>query len=688
MKFINFKLPILIPVSVLVFSLNVLSADICTPNQNFEDEISLQEEANQQYQVARSDDVYPEANMQYADVVNNNISTLKTNSKLNIAELTEETLDETESVVEAGSSIGSIVGATIGAIGIVVTIGITIWQVVTVFENPNSSDIDKVHAFLGWVPLVGTILGIFSFSSDRDALNKRLKAKFDAISYADHYEFKAEKETQEALLARVRVSLESATNKNAALVQKIMIGINEKLSKHYQSKYLNNVELLQTYTKQLFATKWIKTSPKFQHLIDFIDQSNKAGEIIGTVDQDKQWHHLTDNGRADSTRVLGLSKITHTNTSGDETTLNTNMSVIKSTELDNTWLIGGVPNSNGYYLVVALRDALGQDKGVEYKAYSIVRPDNLGSLVSELATTENFITAGWVVTSDYVAKNLSVGQTVSVSIPNIISGRTVRYCGISQQGGNFLMDKTKVKIGQCLDNIFQDYKDYFSAYDLDSTIQINTRGSANVETTFDQFLSAYGQTYNHLLAQTKISTINKFYKAKEPVNAKSCKTYSDGAKKFLTHVDKIMDVAGEKTFRKHHNIDIYGRNLSSKCWGKSCKVYGSFWKGSHCKEYYPEPYYMNHQCGFITYTPKRDTELDLALNAIRQQVEDEEQNCLEKKDYAPIIFARKLTAQGNFYLDRSDFRALFEEVFEGVRVVLIKRFIKDAKINKMSKIKN
>jgi hypothetical protein len=48
-------------------------------------------------------------------------------------------------------------------------------------------------------------------------------------------------------------------------------------------------------------------------------------------------------------------------------------------------------------------------------------------------------------------------------------------------------------------------------------------------------------------------------------------------------------------------------------------------------------------------------------------VEDDRQNCLKRRDDAPIIFARQLTAQGYFYLDKNDSRVLFEEIFEGIR---------------------
>jgi hypothetical protein len=54
-----------------------------------------------------------------------------------------------------------------------------------------------------------------------------------------------------------------------------------------------------------------------------------------------------------------------------------------------------------------------------------------------------------------------------------------------------------------------------------------------INTTLQEFLQSYGQSYNHLLAQTKISTINKFYKEKKPINLQICQVYYNNAKKVL-----------------------------------------------------------------------------------------------------------------------------------------------------------
>jgi hypothetical protein len=42
-------------------------------------------------------------------------------------------------------------------------------------------------------------------------------------------------------------------------------------------------------------------------------------------------------------------------------------------------------------------------------------------------------------------------------------------------------------------------------------------------------------------------------------------------------------------------------------------------------------------CDVVTYVPKKDSELDLTKNIIQQQVGDDRQNCLKRRDDAPML---------------------------------------------------
>jgi len=704
MALTNFKLPTLASVALLTFSLNVFSAGICTPNKNeFQDKFSEQEETNLKYQNAREEGTFPETNEEYADFANGNVETLNANSELGVEELTGEALDSTEALVEeAAATTAETLGEALGPIGIVVMAAIVIWQIADVFSNPNSTTLEKVNALIGWTnPILGIILSGF----DRANLAKKALAKAQQriynLNHLTYYEYASGENIEKRVLEGARPALETLVDKDAMAINKITPDINAKLSKIFQKEYLRNVDSLKTYLKQLFASRWIKASPIFKKLIDFMDASNNSGKMITIVTQDDQWHNLTDSGRIDSIKITGLDSLApKTNNFGNEIELlNGNVLTNKSTVLDNTWIIGNISDPSEYladsnltlaarYFVITLRNTPNLDKGVEYRAYSIFNSDNIATLIHKLTTTTNFEDEGWTTTYDYTATGLRTGPLrVSVPIPSVISQQTIEFCGMDNSI-NFLRGKKSRKISKCLDDIFRDYKSHFSTYNLNHIVQIDVPGKTTINATFKDFLHTYGKSYNHLLAQTKISTINKFYAAKKPINDQSCQLYHDNAKRFLTHVDRRMTEAGRSEFGKEYNINSQGQSLDSACWKNECTKWApitisKLGGGGKCLKRV-----TRYLCSITTYTGTRDPALDRALNDIHQQVDDALQTCRDKKDNAPVIFARQLTAQGNFYLDKNDFRVLFEEIFGGVRKVLIELFVKDINKHRLSKAQN
>jgi hypothetical protein len=157
-----------------------------------------------------------------------------------------------------------------------------------------------------------------------------------------------------------------------------------------------------------------------------------------------------------------------------------------------------------------LRNTPNQDQGVEYNAYSIFNLDNFAALVNTLTTTKDFANAGWTVTTtSYTATGIKVPLVrADVAIPSIISQKTITLCGINNNSVDFLQGKGIKRMSKCLDGIFWDYKNHFAAYNLDHIVQVDARNDKTINTTLQEFLQSYGQSYNHLLAQTKISTIS------------------------------------------------------------------------------------------------------------------------------------------------------------------------------------
>jgi len=684
MIFTNFNFPTLVSVVLLTFSLDVFSTGTCTPTEDeFRAEIAQQEKLNQRVQVAKDEGVFPETNEAYIEIADRNINTLTTNSELSISEVTGETLDEIGMVTKVATGGLESLSELLGPAGIVVTVGLVTLNIVSAFSDPNTSAYDRAKASIGWsFPVLDFILNLVDSALLAQKLLANARTKLREINQVDHYDFQLGNITQDKILEKIVTYVEKMTNKQAAVTKHAMVGINKKLSDTYRAKYLHDVSLLKTHVKQLFADKWIKISPKFLELINFMDKSNASGGIVDTMIQDEQWHYLSDNGRVNSASVLGLRDFAYKNTPTDAGVTLDFSSMIKSSKLDYTWFIGGVSDIGDHdgdtarYLVVSLRNTPNQHQGMEYKAHSIYASNDVTKLVAELPTMTDFKTAGWTVfTRGFEATDFVVSHPVDVAVPDIITGQTIELCGIGSQVGNFLLNKTTSRIGRCLDSISQDYKNHFAAYELDDTIQVNTRKNATLNVTIEQFVQTYGQTFNHLLAQTKIGIVNKFYQTKKPINAEGCRIAANNLKEFMFNAEELMFKEAEADFRKQNNLDDKGRSKAEICW--KCN------KGrpSDRPGLLPNCISKSYICPIADYDPPKNTALTLALNAIRQQVAYAHKNCLTQKDTSPIVFARRLTEQGNFYLDTSDSRGVFEEIFEGVRIMLQRHFVKNIRLS-------
>jgi len=698
----KFKFSTLTVVTLLTLSLNVFSTGVCTPEQNeFGGEFAEQEKMVEQVQSDIDEGNILSTNEEYTDIANDNINTLTDNSDLSISEVTGETMDEVASltadattdattalVTEAGVSVGDV----LGPIGLAVSAAFLMYNLVTVLDEKNASMVDVIGASIGWTSMW---YGLYQSNVDKKKAIKEKRAFYAALyktNYEQNYEISfAELQTADEILSRLDTTLEGMIAQDIKAVESIKLEFNKKLSTGLKLKYRHDINALQTHLKGFFAHQWVQASPIFLELIEFFKQSNNAVKFIDKVVQDEQWHRLSDTGRADSTRVIDLHKVTYIDgVSNDKKTLNLDTLTFKSSQLDNTWFVGSTADSKGnfaelvYYLVVTLRNTPNQDAGVQYRAQSIFAENKPVTLVNELPTTKDFVTAGWTHTSAYTATGLAISHPISPAIPSVISGQTVQICGISQQAGGFLMNKTNKQVSACLNGIFQDYKDYFSAYHLDDKIKVNLPGHTVVESPLRDFLNTYGQSYNHFVAQTKIKAINHFYDIGKSIKAESCGFYAKNTKELLSSAKQQIYADEKRVFQKEHNLNSKGQSLTPTCWVHSYTVCDRYGKSCTQIPYKPPEY----NCDRIPYVPGKDSVVAVAINRMDQQADEEERNCRAKKDTTPLIFAKLLTAEGNFYLDRNDSRVLFDEIFEGVKGILLEYFIKNTKLTKIQNLKD
>ncbi|MBA5248239.1 MAG: hypothetical protein FE834_01695, partial [Gammaproteobacteria bacterium] len=130
-----------------------------------------------------------------------------------------------------------------------------------------------------------------------------------------------------------------------------------------------------------------------------------GGEVVNTVTQgSSDWTDLTTSGVANTAIITGLDALKNTSTGK----LYDVSRLIKSSVLDNTWIVGGIDNGKARFFVVELHNKSGG--GIEYKAFSLYKAND--SLISTLATTTDFENVGWnkVNANTYTATGLKVGS--------------------------------------------------------------------------------------------------------------------------------------------------------------------------------------------------------------------------------------------------------------------------------------
>ncbi|MBA5248926.1 MAG: hypothetical protein FE834_05255, partial [Gammaproteobacteria bacterium] len=234
--------------------------------------------------------------------------------------------------------------------------------------------------------------------------------------------------------------------------------------------------------------------------VTFTFSENPVVKVLDTVVQTTGWEDWSATGKASDVVITGLDRIlsgAYTFTSLNWPQQPAHTGVVKSSVLDNTWLIGGpfyisgIATPHTSYLVVTLRDKTGG--GVEYDAYTLYQPNNRWDLVIGIATTTDFVGAGWdikrgngfsaqglyansfglndVTANDGIISNLSTSKTPEYFVNHPGEGGTKMY----NATGNTVYTAT-----------FTANKDINNTTGTDITVNANWRnnaGDAATETT-------------------------------------------------------------------------------------------------------------------------------------------------------------------------------------------------------------
>ncbi|NYT26583.1 MAG: type I secretion C-terminal target domain-containing protein [Candidatus Thiodubiliella endoseptemdiera] len=116
-------------------------------------------------------------------------------------------------------------------------------------------------------------------------------------------------------------------------------------------------------------------------------------QAIDAVIRSTSWNTWSTSGKAADVIITSLDNFVNS----DNGIVYSNDHIVKSNVLENTWIIGGSGTGLARYLVVTLQDK-SDGSGVEYQSYfiySLERTSGHANRVATLATTSNFISAGW-----------------------------------------------------------------------------------------------------------------------------------------------------------------------------------------------------------------------------------------------------------------------------------------------------
>jgi hypothetical protein len=258
MKLIKFNFLTLI-FSVLI-TLNVgVAGSLCTPdNDEFDDRIVKQEGENPELQVE--------------DIPTKNDFTAVSKNIANTTAETTEALDG--AIMDTALLTAETAVEVIGVIGVVITVGLMIYHIVEVFENPKSTTMDKILSFID-SSLVYNIFAAFG-PSPGDRIEAKVDKQLKAIDNIGEYESPdAEIRDMVSFVSKIESSLKLGMD-NTADLEKIYSEHGRELSIIYMKQYFKSIKKLQELLTKTYSLQWMKGSPKFIALDEFLDHSIKG----------------------------------------------------------------------------------------------------------------------------------------------------------------------------------------------------------------------------------------------------------------------------------------------------------------------------------------------------------------------------------------------------------------------------
>lgn len=232
--------------ALLTFNVNATTCN----NDEFDNLIEKQESAN-----PTEIEALP-TESEYISAVNRTLSSVATDTSA----ILEETIADT-AIITAETAV-----SVLGAIGVVVAVGVTIYNIVTTFEDPKSTVIDKTTVLaVAAVPVLGLIImlvndfGPSPYRKVRNKIDDSLKVVAKQYAYTSSKKGAA---SLESFVLKVEKNLTESIN-NTASSRKVHADYSKILLRHYVEQYLLSAKRLNDNLSKIYAKQWMKASPHF-----------------------------------------------------------------------------------------------------------------------------------------------------------------------------------------------------------------------------------------------------------------------------------------------------------------------------------------------------------------------------------------------------------------------------------------
>ncbi|TXL07381.1 hypothetical protein BMR09_05755 [Methylococcaceae bacterium CS3] len=235
-------------------------AQVCPSGYPPERKITSEEAINE-YKSISENDGYPKTNEEYKTIIKEKLAEAEFESSDILSEPEiSDAIGATMETEAMGDAVGGFFFSVLSSIG----------SSVEVFDNPSSTDLDKAAATLGWVPILGDILGFIDMGVHDMEMRKHREHANAVAQELNGLERYTSLVKEKHHLKRLKLAAKDALSKSK---NGMLNNVDSYLFNYYKETYLYDIQSAIVHTDVLYSDKFIKESKNLTGLINFLKQS-------------------------------------------------------------------------------------------------------------------------------------------------------------------------------------------------------------------------------------------------------------------------------------------------------------------------------------------------------------------------------------------------------------------------------